>query len=128
MSRGRRITALGFFAVALSTCGESTTPTETGPAWVSLRLTTDETDAGGVLLTVRGVVDSVRSSYPDVFDKRVGRFTKIAVVGDLVPGVIAEIFVRDAVLASDYTVTVDEAAARTLEQRDAANYMVTVGN
>ncbi len=52
---------------------------------------------------------------------------KIAVVGSLASGVIAEIFVPDVERAANYSASVDQAAARTLEQRDVADYEVSVG-
>ncbi len=118
----------GLAIVALSTCGDSPpTQQNDGPGWLDVVLTTQESDAGGVLFTIRGGdVDSVRSSFPDVFDKRVGPLTKVVVAGNLTAGVIAEIFVPDVGTAASYSATVDQAAARTLEQRDPADYDVTI--
>ena len=126
----RMLVAAGSAILVLSTCGD------TGPGpidqkesgWVTVTLATDETDVGGVLMTIRGgQVDSVRSSYPHVFNKDVGPLQKVAVVGDIVAGPIAELYVPDRSLTASYTATVDQVAARTLEQRDPADYVVTVG-
>lgn len=130
MRRLRMLVGAGSAIFVLSTCGDS------GPepiaqeeaGWVTVTLATNETDAGGVLMTIRGgPIDSVRSAYPHVFIKEVGPLQKVAVVGNIVAGPIAEIFVADLSLASTYTATVDQVAARTLEQRDPADYTVTVG-
>ena len=112
------------------TCGDSTTPmpAPTGPGWLPLQLETSATDVGGVLVTVRGgTVNSVRSAVHAVFSKRDGPLMKVAVVGTLASGVIAEIFVPDIARAANYSASVDQAAARTLEQRDVADYEVSVG-
>jgi hypothetical protein len=129
MTRVLRFGAIVLVAVVLATCSsDEKLPTgQAGPGWLALRLSTQAADAGGVLLSVRGgAVDSVRSAFPHVFEKRVGPLTKIVVAGDLSNGVIAEIFVPDAGASASYTVTVDQAAARTLQQRDPADYDVTV--
>jgi hypothetical protein len=128
--RRLRTAVLALLIASTLTCGESTTPMPavTGPGWLSLQLATQATDAGGVLVTIRGgSVDSIRSAVHDVFSKRVGPLMKVAVVGNLTAGVIAEIFVPDSQRASDYSAAVDQAAARTLEQRDVADYEVSVG-
>ena len=130
MRQLRMLVGAGSAIFVLSTCGdagpESIAQEEAG--WVTVTLATNQTDAGGVLMTIRGgPIDSVRSYYPHVFNKEVGPLQKVAVVGNIVAGPIAEIFVADLSLASTYTATVDQVAARTLEQRDPANYTVTVG-
>ncbi len=125
-----RTAGLALLIASTLTCGESTTPMPalTGPGWLSLQLKTSATDAGGVLVTIRGgAVDSIRSVIHDAFAQPVGPLTKVAVVGNLTAGVIAKIFVPDTQLASRYSATVDQAAARTLEQREPGDYEVTVG-
>ena len=121
---------LACIITATLTCGESDPPTstESGPGWISLELTTQTTDAGGLLMTIRGKVDSIRSTSHDTFAKQVGPLTKVVVAGNLTSGIIAEIFVPDANLAvASYTASVDQAAARTLDQRDPADFEVAVG-
>ena len=127
-----RVVVLTLLIASTFTCGDSTTPMPaaliTGPGWLPLQLETSATDAGGVLVTIRGgAVDSVRSAVHDVFSKRVGPLMKVAIIGDLTAGVIAEIFVPDTERASNYSASVDQAAGRTLEQRDVADYEVKVG-
>jgi len=126
-----RVVVLTLLIASTFTCGDSTTPMPaliTGPGWLPLQLETSATDAGGVLVTIRGgAVDSVRSAVHDVFSKRVGPLMKVAIIGDLTAGVIAEIFVPDTERASNYSASVDQAAGRTLEQRDVADYGVKVG-
>jgi hypothetical protein len=74
-------------------------------------------------------VDSIRSNSHEAFVKQVGPLAKVAVVGNLTSGAIAELFVPDASLAvAGYTASVDQAAARTLERHDPTDYSVTVGN
>ncbi len=125
--RRLRAVVLAFLIASTFTCGDSTTPTPlTGPGCLPLQLETSATDAGGVLVTIRGgAVDSVRSAVHDVFSKRVGPLMKVAVVGNLTAGVIAEIFVPDSERA--YSASVDQAATRMLDQRDVADYEVSVG-
>jgi hypothetical protein len=128
--RRLRAVVLALLIASTFTCGDSTTsmPALTGPGWLPLQLQTSATDAGGVLVTIRGgAVDSVRSAIHDVFSKRVGPLTKVAVAGNLASGVIAEIFVPDTQRASNYSASVDQAAAQTLEQHDVADYEVSVG-
>lgn len=128
--RRLRAVVLALLVASTFTCGDSTTtmPALTGPGWIPINLATSATDAGGILVTIRGgAVDSVRSAVHDVFSKRVGPLMKVAVVGNLASGVIAEIFVPDTERASNYSVSVDQAAARTLDQRDVADYQVSVG-
>ena len=124
-----RAFALACIIASTFTCGDNdpTTSTESGPGWISLELTTQVTDAGGLLVTIRGKVDSIRSNSHDAFVKQVGPLAKVAVVGNLTSGAIAELFVPDASLAvAGYTASVDQAAARTLEQRDSADFAVAV--
>ncbi len=128
----RRLRAVVLALLIASTfrCGDSTTPMPalTGPGWLPLQLETSATDAGGVLVTIRGgAVDSVRSAVHDVFSRRVGPLMKVAVVGNMTSGVIAEILVPNTERASSYSASVDQAAARTLEQRDVTDYEVSVG-
>jgi hypothetical protein len=128
--RRLRVVVLALLITSIFTCGDSTTPMPalTGPGWLPLQLATSATDAGGVLVTIRGGgVDSVRSAVHEVFSRRVGPLMKVAVVGNLASGIIAEIFVPDTERASNYSASVDQAAALTLEQRDVADYDVSVG-
>ena len=104
MRRLRMLVGAGSAAFVLSTCGDAgpeqpgAPAGQAGPGWITVTLTTNETDAGGVLMTIRGgPVDSVRSSYPHVFDKAVGPLQKVAVVGDIVAGTIAELAGYDKV-------------------------------
>jgi len=57
-------------AVALGTCSGAE---PAGPGWLDVRLVSPAADDGGVLFVVRGApIDSVRSSFPDLYTDEVG--------------------------------------------------------
>ena len=115
-------------ALVLVTCSESVPgPDLSGPGWLSLSMESPRTDDGGVLITVTGgQIDSVRSSYSDLFTTTTSQSARIIVSGHLVAGIVAEVFVPDLGQLARYSVVLNEVAARTFEQRDPAGYSVKV--
>ena len=115
-------------AFVLVTCSESDPgPGPTGPGWLSLSLESPRSDDGGVLISVTGgQIDSVRSSYADLFSTTASQSARMIISGNIVSGVVAEIFVPDVGQSASYSVALDEVAARTFEQRNPADYSVAV--
>jgi hypothetical protein len=121
------LVALG--VVALS-CGDSNSST-TGPdpdpvaGWLKVRLTTSNADDGGVMFLLSGAqIDSVRSTYPELYTERFTTSTvRVIVAGNLTNGgVVAEVLVPDVESATNYSAAVEQVAARgTYEQRPASS-------
>ena len=105
-------------------------PPDPIPGWLRIRLNSPNTDDGGIMFTVSGgQIDSVRSSYPEVFfSPGTPSLRRIIVAGDLPSGsVLAEIMVPDVQSVADYATTVEQAAAReTFEQRAVSGYSLVV--
>lgn len=115
-------------ALGLLTCGDDPVQPAT-PGWLNLRLSTPNADDGGILFTVGGAqVDSVRSTFPNIFLRREsGSTVRVVIVGSLGAGVIGQILVPDTRSASAYTAAVLEVAARgTFVQRSPDGYGLTV--
>lgn len=121
----RALLLLGL-AAGLVTCGETTEPS--APGWLIVRLSTPNTDDGGILFTISGgSVDSVRSSYPDLFIEKDSLVTQVVVAGDIVAGGIVEIRVPDVTALGSYAATVDQVATRTtFAQRSPQQYSLAV--
>jgi len=113
-------------AAGLVTCTETTEPSR--PGWLLVRLSTPNTDDGGILFTISGgSVDSVRSSYPDLFTQKDSLVTQVVVAGNIVAGGIVEIRVPDLTASGSYVATVDQVATRaTFAQRNPQQYSLAV--
>jgi hypothetical protein len=112
--------------VIASTCDDSPAG-GSGPTagWLAVEMTTPNGDDGGIMFVVTGgVVDSVRSSYPNVLSRvESASSIRIVVGGNLAAGKIAEIWVPDSRTIADYSAMPVEAAARgTFAQRPATGY------
>lgn len=120
----------GALALVSTTCNDS--PTEgSAPVkgYLEITMTTPANDDGGIMLIVTGgVVDSARSSYPNVLSRSESASSaRIIVGGNLTSGKIAEIWVPDTRKVAQYTASVLEVAARgTFVQRSIGGYSVTV--
>lgn len=126
------VLALGLFALS---CGDSNT---SGPdpepdpvaGWLSVRLTTSNSDDGGIMFTVSGgQIDSIRSSYSELHTAAAGSTSRrVIVAGTLTPGgVIAEVLVPNVQSATNYSATVEQVAARdTYQQRPTSSVSLAV--
>ena len=125
MTRLRRLLPLVLTA-ALTTCS-GTEPA--GPGWLDVRLVSPATDDGGVMFAVRGApIDSVRSSFPDLYTNRVGASEwDIIVLGDVSSAVVARLWVPDLDAAASYLATVEQVASGvTFAQRNPGPYSLAV--
>lgn len=116
---------LSVAAIAV-TCSDN--PSEGGRAtagWLAVEMTTPNGDDGGIMFIVNGgVVDSVRSTYPNVLSRTESASSmRVVVGGSLAAGKIAEIWVPDTRKLTAYSATPVEAAARgTFAQRPITGY------
>jgi hypothetical protein len=123
---------LGVFALS---CGDSDTSgpgpdKEPVPGWMKVRLSSTSADDGGIMFLLSGAqIDSVRSSFPDLFPARFSPTAmRVIVAGSLTNGeVVAEVLVPDLEALASYTVAVEQVAARdTYEQRPASSVSLTL--
>jgi hypothetical protein len=129
MSRLLRYSALLLAALLLTTCGDSTGSDGPRDGWLSLQLTTPNTDDGGLLITVSGApIDSVRTTHPHLLTRRQSESSmRVVISGNISSGVIGQILVPDARQSARYTVTIQEVAARsTYLQRGLTGYSISV--
>lgn len=128
-----RLSALALGALLLAPCGGDSTgggnnnqPTS---GWLSLRLTTPNTDDGGVFITVTGPdIDSVRTSHTFLVTRRQSESSvRVVIGGFLSAGQIGQILVPDTRQAAQYSVSIQEVAARAIwQQRPVTGYSVSV--
>jgi hypothetical protein len=124
-----RLGVLALMALPLAPCGDSTGNDGPVSGWLPLRLTTPNTDDGGVLITITGAtIDSIRTTHPQLLTMRQSPSSIRAVIGgNLSAGTIAEIRVPDTRQARQYTAVIQEVAARTtFQQRPLAGYTLSV--
>jgi hypothetical protein len=130
MTIRRAVLVAGALALASSTCNDSPTgASQPVKGFLEISMTTPTNDDGGIMLVVSGgVVDSVRSSYPNVLSRsESASSTRIIVGGNLTGGKIVEIWVPDTRKVADYSATVLEVAARgNFTQRATGGYTLTV--
>ncbi|HEX9728544.1 MAG TPA: hypothetical protein VGA37_08575 [Gemmatimonadales bacterium] len=108
------------------TCDTSTEPAK--PGWLGVTLQTPNSDDGAVLFSVAGgLIDSVRSSFPNAFAKQIGEQSwRVIVAGTVTAGRVAEIWVPD-VNAEGYTATIEQIAVRgSYVQRATTGYGLTI--
>jgi hypothetical protein len=100
------------------------------PGWLKVRLDSPNVDDGGILFTVAGgPVESIRSSFLDLYVSQGSTTVKRVIVGgNLTSGaILIELKVPDVQDVEDYSATVDEVAAReSFVQRSASAYSLTV--
>jgi len=112
-------------ATALTTCG--TDPA--GPGWLDVKLVSSATDDGGVMFTVRGApIDSVRSTFPDLYTNRVSASEwEVIVVGNVSSTTVARLWVPDLDAVARYTATIDQVASGlTYAQRAVGDYSIRI--
>jgi len=129
-----RLLAVVTMVVVGTTCGDTVDPVDNTPTpgWVAVRLTSPNTDDGGMLFTVGGAaIDSVRSSFPDrYFRKESATSWRVLIGGSLATGsAVAEIFVPDTRTLAGYSATILQVAQRVppFGQRLVTGYGVTIG-
>jgi hypothetical protein len=112
-----------------SVAGCSHEPNGPTAGTLNVSLSSPNGDDGAVLFTVSGgPVDSVAAGGHQVYSARLDPNTlRVVVIGDLASGDLATIYIADTRLASGYTATVNQVAARaTYAQRDAASYSLSL--
>jgi hypothetical protein len=113
--------------VLLSACSEDTAAPVAGV--LSVNLGTPNPDDGAVLFTVTGPgIDSVGGSGYQVYSGRLDpRTVRVIVTGQLGAGAIARVYIADSRQAGNYSVTLNQVAARgSYQQRDPGTYSVTL--
>jgi hypothetical protein len=92
-------------------------------------LETPAQDDGAALFTISGgPVDSVEAAGYDLYTARIDpNATRVIVAGDLTGGAIARIHIPDERQVLQYSVTLDQVAARGYAQRDVASYTLSLG-
>jgi hypothetical protein len=94
---------------------------------LNVTLTSPNTDDGAVLFTISGgPVDSLTAPGQQVYTSRLDSNTlRVILIGQLEAGTVAQMYLPDVRLASNYSATVNQAAARTsYAQRNPAAYSV----
>jgi hypothetical protein len=129
--RSIRILALGALALTLAGCGSSDGGgAHPVPGFLNLTLNTPNSNDGALLFKVQGgTIDSAVAGLMVQSGSYVinPTFTRIVVAGDLTDGLVAKVHVPDVGNAADYTVTIEQAAARTtFAQQPLSGYSVTV--
>jgi hypothetical protein len=96
---------------------------------LNVNLSTPNTDDGALLFTVSGgPVDSVAAPDLRLYSARLDPTTlRVIVMGNLGSGGVARIYIADSRLASNYSATVNQVAARgSYTQRDPAAYTLSL--
>jgi hypothetical protein len=100
------------------------------PGWLKVRLDTPNADDGGIMFTVSGgAIESVRSSFLDLYvSQGSSTLKRIIVAGNLPNGtVLVELKVPDVQDAEDYSAIVDQVASGdSFVQRTASGYSLSV--
>jgi hypothetical protein len=111
----------------LAACAHDTSGPTAGT--LAVNLASPNNDDGAVLLTVSGgPIDSVASPGHQIYSARLDSSTlRLIVTGNVASGTIATIYLADMRLASNYSATVNQVAAReSYAQHDAASYTLTL--
>ena len=96
---------------------------------LTVNLASPNSDDGAVLFTISGgPIDSVASPGYQIYSARLEANTlRLIVTGDVASGTIATIYLADIRLASSYSATVNQVAARaSYGQHDPAAYTLTL--
>lgn len=111
----------------LSGCSEA--PSGSVASTLQVSLTSPFNDDGAVLFTVSGgPVDSLEADGLTAYSSRPNATTlRVILLGDLSSGTIARLHISDERLASQYSISLNQAAARaTYAQRDPAAYHLSM--
>ena len=106
----------------LGSCSQH--PSAPASAMLEVRLATPARDDGAVLFTIAGgPVDSVDALGHALYTARIDQNTiRVVVAGDLEAGAIAWIHIADDRHISQYSITLNQVAARGYAQREVASY------
>ncbi len=128
--RALLVVALLGLGVAALSCGDSG-PSGPGPekepvpGWMKVRLSSPNTDDGGIMFMLSGgQIDSIRSSFSNLHTATFSPTARrVIVAGNLTAGgVVAEVLVPDLRATASYTAAVEQVAVRdTYEQRPASS-------
>ena len=129
-----RLGAIGLLLGMTSACGEGTAPPPMPIAPTALRLDLESphNDDGAVVLTLRGPdVSNLQAASPAYLvyarSDSGARAVRLIVIGDLKGGALATVSVAPGHQLSDYSVTIDQVAARSDTLRaDLSGYRVSV--
>ena len=119
-------------AVTMS-CGgdgdEITNPPSTEPGFVSVSLSTPNSNDGAIMFTLAGgVIDSLRPVGGTMFFASTGTNRFRAIVGGrITDGTVLQFWTPDRRNITSYTATLEQAAARsTYEQQDLSGYSLSI--
>jgi hypothetical protein len=129
-----RVVAAGLLLAGAGACGEGATPPPVpiSPTALRLDLETPHSDDGAVVLSLRGPdisnLQAASSAYLAYSRSDSGaREVRLIIVGDLKGGALATVSVGPGHQLSDYSVTIDQVAARNDTLRvDLSGYRVSV--
>jgi len=129
-----RLVAVALLLGVASACGEGATPppVPASPTALRLDLETPHSDDGALVLTLRGPdVSNLQAASPAYLtytrSDSGAREVRLIIVGDLKGGAVATASVAPGHQLSDYSVTIDQVAARSDTLRtDLSGYRVSV--
>lgn len=120
-------------AVSLAACGASPTGANDGspgaPGWLSVELTTPNSDDGAVQLRISGpAIDTVKAASPyNGFGQASGTSADLVLTGTIRTGTVAHFRVGDVSRAGQYAVTVTAVAQRgSYALRSTSGYRTSV--
>lgn len=129
-----RVVAVGLLLGVAGACGEGATPPPVpiSPTALRVDLETPHSDDGAVVLTLRGPgVSNLQAASPAYLAysraDSGAREVRLILVGDLKGGALATVSVEPGHQLSDYSVSIDQVAARSDTLRaDLSGYRVSV--
>ena len=122
LSRGWLVVVAGALGLLNGCSGQPSAPVA---ATLEVSLSTPFNDDGALLFTVTGGrVDSVDAPGYTLYTSRPDPATlQVILTGNLIPGSVAQVHIPDERVASRYSVTINQVAAReTYIERDPASY------
>ncbi len=135
MMRPRKTAAVVIAAITIACGGDSnndgTGPGEntSNPGFVNVTLTTPNSNDGALLLTLSGgTIDSLTASAGTIFFASTGTNTfRVMVAGTITGGAIVRFWMPDRRNVSQYSATLEQAAARsTYEQQAIGGYSLSI--
>lgn len=129
--RASRSILLAVLTGAVLGCGGSDGGHTATPGFLTLTLSTPNSNDGAILFKVTGgTIDSVASGSAMVKSGSYtinASYTRVVVAGDIVDGAVARIHVPDVSASANYTVTVEQAANRvSFAQQNLSGYSIAV--
>lgn len=134
MELSARLVAVGLLLGGMSACGEGATPppVPVSPTALRLDLVTPHSDDGAVVVTLRGPdVSNLQAASPAYLaysrSDSSAREIRLIIIGDLKGGALGTIAVGPGHQLADYSVTIDQVAARNDTVRaDLSGYRVNI--